>query len=302
MTIYSQISENKIKTWVTMAGFILVFSTFFYLIGKLYSYNPVGYFVLGLMITSITTGFSYFFSDKIVLWSVGATPANNKEHFDFYTVTQNLAIASGLPMPKLYVINDNSMNAFATGRDPKNAVICATAGLLNRLERSEIEAVISHELSHIKNYDVLLSTIVAVLVGSLAMVADLIRRNLWFSGFRKRDNDRSSQNPITLIFFLIAIIITPLIATLIQLAISRKREYLADASGALMTRHPMALATALDKISNDNYHLKTANSSTAHLFISNPLTNEKDQEPLWLVSLFSTHPPVAERIKVLKSM
>lgn len=297
MTLYSQVSSNKTKSFLIFALFIALISGFFYLVGLYYD-NGTGYFVAGLLFSSISSVVSYFFSDKIVLLSVKAHPADKKTYFDFYTVAENLAIADGLPMPKLYVIDDPAPNAFATGRDPKHAVVCATSGLLSMLERSELEGVIAHELSHVKNYDMLVMTVVSVLVGTVSLVADWIMRSLWWNN---RDDDRDrGRSPIVLVLLILALVLAPLAATIIQLAISRKREFLADASGALLTRYPEGLARALEKISGYPRSMALATTATAHLFISNPF--KKDQKGSWLTNLFSTHPPVEERIKILRSL
>lgn len=302
MTVYSQISSNKNRTFIILFLFILIISGFFYLIGQ-YFQSPGAYFTIGLTISLLSGIGSYFYSDKIVLFTVGARPADKKEYFDFYTVTENLAIAAGLPMPKLYVINDLAPNAFATGRDPKHAVVCATIGLLKMMERNELEGVIGHELSHVKNYDILLASIVSVLVGTVALVSDGIMRNLWWGGFSKRDDEeRENRNPLLFFLLIIALILAPLIAALIQLAISRRREFLADASGVLITRYPKGLAAALEKIADYPYPMRSATTSTAHLFINNPFRSKGKKTSSWLVSLFSTHPPVEERIKILRNM
>lgn len=259
--------------------------------------NPEGYLLIGFLISILSSFGSYFWSDKIVLLTTRAKPAEKKEYFDFYTVAENVSIASGLPMPKLYVIEDESPNAFATGRNPKHAGVAATTGLLNKLERAELEGVIAHEFSHIKNFDILLASIVAVLVGTLVLVTDLIMRGWWYG---IDDSDRKSLGPLLLVVFILSLILTPIVATLIQLAISRKREYLADASGALITRHPDALAAALAKISSDPRPLRHASGASAHLFITNPF--KKKGLKSRAASLFSTHPPVEERIKILKAM
>lgn len=297
MTIYSEITKNKVKSYLILFVFIFLVSGFFYLIGQYYG-SSENYLVLGLLFSSLSGVGSYFYSDKIVLFTTGAKPADRKEHFNFYTSAENLAIAGGLPMPKLYVIDDPAPNAFATGRDPKHAVICATTGLLEKLERSELEGVISHELSHIKNYDILLSSVVAVLVGTVALVSDWIMRSFWWGG--RKNNSREGRNPIVFIFFIIALIIAPISATIIQLAVSRKREFLADADGALLTRYPEGLARALQKMSADPLPLRSVSPATAHIFISNPL--KKRQGGSWFNSLFSTHPPIKDRIKILRNM
>lgn len=298
MTIYSQISQNKLRTALLLLIFIAFFSFVFFVLGQTYG-DPQSYLILGLLISLFSGVGSYFYSDKIVLFMTGAKPADKKKYFDFYTVTENLAIASGLPMPKVYVIDDPSPNAFATGRNTKNAVICATTGLLSKLERAEIEGVIAHELAHIKNYDILLSSLVSVLVGTLVFVTDWIARSWWWGGLKRDDNDRQA-GPFFAILFILTIIITPVIATLIQLAISRKREYLADASGVLITRHPDGLIRALEKIASDPQPLRKVSGATAHLFIANPLKGKKIAS--WAAGLFSTHPPIEERIKILREM
>lgn len=299
MTVYDQISANKTRTYVIIVLFIFIISGFFYLIGKYFD-SPITYFVIGFTFSILSSLGSYFYSDRIVLFTTGAKPADKKRYFDYYTVTENLSIAAGIPMPKIYVINDPAPNAFATGRDPKHAVVAATTGLLEIMDRAELEGVIAHELSHVGNYDILVSSIIAVLVGTVALVSDWIMRSLWWGGLR-RDKDDERRNPLMLIFMIVVLIITPIIATLIQLAVSRKREFLADASGALLTRYPQGLATALEKISQDSHVLKTATTSTAHLFIADPFAKKKKLSS-WFMTLFSTHPPVEERIRILRSM
>jgi heat shock protein HtpX len=295
---YSQITYNKRRTFLILALFIALFSGFFYLIGY-YTQSANQFLVFGLIFSLISSFISYFYSDKIVLFTVGARPADKKKYFDFYTVTENLTLAAGLPMPKLYVIDDPSPNAFATGRNPKNAVICVTTGLLKILDRSDLEGVIAHELSHIKNYDILLASIVSVLVGTIALVSDWFWRGFWWQR-NFDDEDRKNVNPLFFILFILALILAPLIATLIQLAISRRREFLADASAVLLTRNPKGLIDALKKISA--YHLPTrhATLNTAHLFIVNPFSSKKLSS--WLTNLFNTHPPIEERIKMLEKM
>ena len=297
MTVYNQISENKLKTFFIMFLFILIFSSFFFLLGKYFD-SPWGYFFLGFFISLASSVGSYFYSDKLVLLTTGAQPADKRTYFNFYTVTENLALVSGLPMPKLYVINDPSPNAFATGRDPKHALVCATTGLLQIMDRTELEGVIAHELSHVKNYDILLASIVAVLVGTLALISDWVIRSMWWNR-GSRNNERNNFNPIFIVLFIVALILTPIIATIIQLAISRKREYLADASGVLLTRYPEGLVRALEKLNNSPLLLRRVASSTAHLFIDNPF---KKKNASWFVNLFSTHPAIEERIRILKNL
>jgi heat shock protein HtpX len=295
MNVYNQIATNKRRTYLILFIFVLIFSGFFYLIGQFFE-SPNTYLVIGL-IFSVVSGFvSYFYSDKIILLTVGAMPAEKKRYFDLYTVTENLCLATGMPMPKLYVINDPAPNAFATGRNPKNAVVCVTSGLLQILDRSDLEGVIAHELSHIKNYDILLASIVATLVGTISLVADWILRSMWWN---RRDNERRDIAPAFYILFVLALILVPLIATLIQLAISRRREYLADASAVLITRNKMGLISALQKISQTPMQLSHATTGTAHLFIVNPFSSTREWMGSWLQKLFSTHPPIEERIKAL---
>src|SRR3989338_1071372 len=296
MTIYSQVNGNKLKSLFLVLFFIAFFSFVFFIIGKAVG-NSSLYFTIGLVFSLASGIGSYFFSDKLVLASTGAKPANKKEHFNFYTVAENVSIASGLPMPRLYVIDDPSPNAFATGRDPKHAVVAATTGLLNKLNRTELEGVIAHEFSHIKNYDILVSSLVAVLAGTLVFVVDWVMRGLWWGGL---DDDNRNMNPLIFVFLILTLIISPIIATLIQLAISRKREYLADASGALITRNPDSLADALLKIASDPQPLRRASGGTAHLFIESPFKKKKARS--FFSSLFSTHPPTDERVRILHEM
>ncbi len=298
MSIYSQISQNKVKTYLIMSLFTIIFTGFFYIIGKYFGGGSGSFYaLLGFLISFVSSVYSYYNSDKLVLSTTHARPATKEEFFDFYTVTENLSIASGTPMPKLYVIDDPSPNAFATGRNPEHGVVCATTGLLHIMDRAELEGVIAHELSHIKNYDILVSTVTAVLVGTIALAADWIMRSLWWGG--GSDDDRP-RNPIMLVLLIAALIITPIVATLIQLAVSRRREFLADASGALLTRYPDGLASALEKIAAYPRGVSTATTSTAHLFISNPFKQRKVMS--WMTNLFSTHPPVEQRVAILRKM
>jgi heat shock protein HtpX len=298
MTIYSQISSNKTKTYLIMAIFIVITTGFFLLIGKLTGSSPGGYLVMGLLFSFFSSIGSYFYSDKIVLYTVKARPATKEEFFDLYTVTENIASVAGLPMPKLYVIDDPAPNAFATGRDPKHAVVAATTGLMEQLDRTELEGVIAHELSHVKNYDTLVMSVIAVLAGTIALISDWIMRSFWWGG---RDDDNKGSSALGFVLLIVVLIVSPIVATLIQLAVSRRREYLADASGALLTRYPEGLARALDKISSYPKPMRHATTSTAHLFISNPFKNRKSAMN-WVAGLFSTHPPAEDRIRILRHM
>ncbi|HLC94262.1 MAG TPA: M48 family metallopeptidase [Patescibacteria group bacterium] len=300
MSIYSQIARNKARTFFIIFFFVVFISFFFYLIGK-YVGDPTTFFILGLLFSFFSGVASYFYSDKMVLFMMGARPADRHKHFDFYTVAENLSIAAGLPKPRLYVIEDEALNAFATGRNPKHAVVAATTGILEKLERSELEGVIAHELSHIKNYDILLMSIVSILVGMVVYVSDWTMRSMWWGGMRRDSRSDRRSGALLFIIFLIFLILMPIVATLVQLALSRRREYLADASGALLTRNPDGLARALEKISTDPHILHTASNATAHLFIANPL-HKKSSAFSWISGLFSTHPPVTERIKLLREM
>lgn len=237
---------------------------------------------------------SYWFSDKVVLSMTHAKPATREEYFDLYTVTENLAITAGMPMPKLYVVTDPAPNAFATGRDEKHAVVAATTGLLAILNRTELEGVIAHELSHIKNRDILVMTVAVVLAGFVAILADMFLRMSYFGGGNRDDNGRAGA--IFAIVALVAAILAPIAAQLIKLAISRKREFLADASGALLTRYPEGLASALTKISSYGGPMQNASHATAHLFIANPFGAKAGQ---FINKLFATHPPVEERVQAL---
>ena len=300
MTIYNQISSNKLKTILMMGVFILLFVGVSVLLGRALGYG-MSFAGIMLIISGVMSFVSFYYSDKIVLSMTGARPAKREQYKDLFQSVENLSIASGLPMPKIYVIDDPSPNAFATGRDPKHAVVAATTGILNILSESELEGVIGHEMSHIKNYDIRLMGVVSILAGSIAIISDFFMRSLLWGG--GRDDNRSSGNALFLVLGVIAAILAPIAAMLIQFAVSRRREFLADASGALLTRHPEALARALEKISQDRHQMKTASNATAHLFIENPFKTDAGKKTRsFLAGLFSTHPSVEERIKILRSM
>lgn len=247
---------------------------------------------------------SYWFSDKIVLMMHRAQPVEMKSHPELYRVLENLAIAAGLPMPRFFLIQDPQPNAFATGRNAHHAVVCVTSGLLDITDRSELEGVLSHELSHIGNRDMLLSTVAVVLVGFISILSNMFMRSMMFGGMGHRDDDRGNAAGILMIVGIILSFLAPLFASLLQLAISRRREFQADTSGALLTRYPEGLASALEKISRFSRPLATANNATAHLFLQNPFGTDSNggRKTPWLVKIFSTHPPIEERIAALKGL
>lgn len=301
MNIYSTISANKWKTWLIIALFVAFLATVGFVFGKIQG-NAWGFTGIALIIAGISSIGSYYFSDKLVLASVDAEEIQEKDNPTLYHIVENLAIGDGLPTPRVYIMHSDAPNAFATGRDPKHAVVCVTKGLLTRLNKAELEGVLAHELSHVKNFDTRLMGIVAVLVGAVVIMANLFQNQLWWGGLR-RDRDSEDNGNIQLIFLAIGIlfaILSPIIATLIQLALSRKREYLADASGAYLTRYPEGLASALEKIAHYKEPMPQVSNSTAQLFIENPLKNTDFGG--WFANLFDTHPPIEERIRILRSM
>ncbi len=300
LNVYEQVDSNKKKSVLVMVLFTLFIVGAAWVFGEASGYG-LSFVGWALVVSGIMSWGSYYYSDKIILTLSRARPADRKRDFQFYTVTENLAMAARLPKPKLYVIDDTAPNAFATGRDPRHAVICVTTGLLSKLDRTELEGVISHELSHVGNYDIRLMAIVSILVGLVTLLADwFLRSTFWGRG----RSDERDNNQIQAIFFAIGIVLallSPLIAQLIQLAISRRREFLADASGVKLTRFPDGLARALAKISADKEPLEAANKATAHLYIANPLKNTHGSIGMF-ANLFNTHPPVKERIDALKQM
>lgn len=295
-SLYTHQSQNIWKTWVLMTLFFVVVIAVGWALSYLYDTPEI--LLIAVVVSVVMNITSYWYSDKIALSVSRARPASREEFFDLYTVTENLAITAGLPMPRVYVINDPAPNAFATGRDPEHAAVAVTRGLLNRLNRTELEGVIAHELSHIGNRDILLSTVVVVLVGLLSLISDFfIRANMFGGGSR----ERGQAGGVIALIGVLLIILSPVIASLIRLAISRKREFLADASGALLTRYPEGLASALEKISSYDGGLKSATHATAHLFIANPFGGEKTKTS-FLTKIFMTHPPVEERVSALRDL
>lgn len=298
MTISSQIRSNITKTYLLMAVFIGLVIAIGYVLGYALGYGS-DFVWIATLFAVISSFSSYWWGDKLVLAMSGARPADRRKDFDFFTVAENLSIAAGIPKPKLYVIDDTAMNAFATGRDPEHAVVCATIGLLDQLERRELEGVIAHELSHVKNYDTRLLAVISVLAGTVVFLSDMFMRNLWWGGRRSRDDDNNSGGIILVIGIVLAIL-TPIFATLMQMALSRRREFLADASGADLTRYPEGLARALAKLTNDKEVLEAATNATAHLYITNPFKGKS--YGAWFANMFNTHPPIEERIKRLRAM
>jgi len=295
INIYEQVDRNKRRSMLVVIGFFVFVVLVGWALYYLFGFGPE-MVVLAFFFAIVSSFAGYWWGDRIVLTAVGARPASRMRDFKFYTVAENLSIATGLPKPKLYVINSPALNAFATGRDPDHAVICVTTGLLENLNRTELEGVIAHELSHIKDYDTRLMTIVSVLVGMVILLSDWLLRASFFGG-RKEDREKGG---LLALVGLLTILLSPIIARFIQLAISRRREFLADAQAVKITRFPEGLARALEKISKDSRPLKSASGATAHLFIANPFKGKKTFN--FFSNLFSTHPPVEERIKALREM
>lgn len=281
-----------------MGLFMVFITTIAYVYGKAVGYG-LSYVGIALIISGLISLGSYYYSDKLVLAMSKAKQIKKQDNPEFFRIVENLCIGVGLPMPRVYIIEDSAPNAFATGRDPKHAVVCATTGILQKLNKVELEGVVAHELSHIRNFDIRLMAIVAILVGIIALLADFFTRSLWYHGGSRDREERGGQGVFLLIGIILAIL-SPIIATLIQLAISRKRELLADASAALLTRYPEGLALALEKISKNKEPLEAANNATAHLYIVNPFKGKELSN--WFSGLFNTHPPIEERIRILRSM
>lgn len=310
MTFYDQIDANKRKSFAIMFVFVVFITLSVYLMARGLGFS-LSYVGIAFIVSGITSLISYYFSDQLILTLSGARPASRKQDFHFYTVTENLCLAAGIPRPKLYVIEDSAMNAFATGRDPKHAAVCATTGILKRLDRTELEGVIAHELSHIRNYDTRVMSIVVILVGMVALIADWFLRMSYWGGERRRRDNREGGQLQALLFVagLVLAFLSPIIAQLIQLAISRRREFLADASGVGLTKYPEGLARALEKLSQDREPLEAANKATAHLYIHSPFGADVPRSHFsgsqavgMFANLFSTHPPIAERIANLRRM
>lgn len=299
--MYEQITRNKWRSFFLVLFFLCLVFAISWAFGEVTGWGTQGLIIAAVIAVAMTFG-SYYASDKIVLAISRARPVKKEEYPYLYNVAEGLAIAAGLPKPRCYVIDDTAPNAFASGRNPENSVIVVTTGLLQKLNRTELEGVIAHEMSHIKNYDVLVQTLAVVMVGVVALLSDWTLRTFFWGGGRRRSRDRSSGGgnaaAVFLVVALVLAILSPIIAQLLRLAISRKREFLADASGALLTRYPPGLASALKKLSEDKEPLEAANKATAHLYIVNPLKDFKGK----VNKLFSTHPPIEERIAALEKM
>jgi len=298
-TLYTNVESNTRKTWLYITLFLVLIIGIGWLISY-YLQSPVILYID--VILSILMSFtSYWFSDKIVLAITKAKPIEKKDNPQLYRIVENLCITAGLPLPRIYILEEAQPNAFATGRDAKHAVVAVTRGLLEKLEKVELEGVIAHELSHIGNRDMLISTVIVVLVGIVVIMTDFFFRISFWGGIGGRSNRGGGQARLIMILVALALaILAPIFAQLIKLAISRKREFLADASGALLTRYPEGLARALEKIAVDPNSLRVANNSTAHLFIASPFRGKQSKS--WFIKLFLTHPPVEDRIKALKEM
>ncbi len=292
--MYSQIDSNKRQSVLLMMIFIIVIIGLGYVFDMASGSGNYGGVFLAILLSFGMTTLSYFQGDKIALWTSGAKAITKEENAYVYRLVENLAITNGTPTPKIYIIEDSAINAFATGRKPELSSIAVTRGAIEKLTNEELEGVLAHELSHVKNYDIRFMTLVAVLVGSISILSNIFLRSRWLP---RKSNDR--DNNIGAIFMIIGVvlaILSPIIAELIKLAISRRREYLADASGALLTRYPEGLAKALEKIAAENQPMKNANQATAHMFLANPFSGRK------ISNLFATHPPIQNRIDKLRQM
>ena len=292
MNLYTQQDKNIRRTWALMVIFLVAVIG----IGWVFSqaFGDPSFVYIAVAFSLFMNFFSFWYSDKIVLKISGAKPIKREEHLDLVRIVENLCITAGLKMPKLYIVNDPAPNAFATGRNQEHAAVAVTSGLLDVLNKNEMEGVIAHELSHISNRDILLSTIVVILVGFVALLSDFFLRFTLFGGGRSRDRDGDGRvQMIMMLAGIVLAILAPIAVTLIQLAISRKREFLADASGSLLTRYPEGLASALEKISNYKMPMRRYNKATAHLYISSPKSSR-------IAGWFATHPPIEERLCALR--
>jgi heat shock protein HtpX len=292
-SLYTRQSHNIFRTWLLMGSFLIGVIALGFLASQYFGDPAILYVAVGFSI--LTNIFAYWFSDKVAIASAGAQPADEAEYRELHRIIENLAITAGLPKPRVYIINDPAPNAFATGRDPKHAAVAVTTGLLGMMNRTELEGVLAHELSHVGNRDILVMTVAVVLVGFISILADMFMRVSMFGGGDNRD-----RGPLVAIAAIIAMILAPIAAQLIQLAISRRREYLADISGALLTRYPEGLASALAKIGSYAEPMQRASSATAHLFIANPFGAAEAGK--FVAGLFATHPAIESRIAILRDL
>lgn len=297
-SLYTHQSRNIRKTWALFTAFFIVVIALGWVFAQVYGSIAILYVAVGFSV--IMSFISYWSSDKIVLALTNAKPVTRESAPELYRIVENLALTAGLPVPKVYLVPEKAANAFATGRNPEHAVVVVTEGLLELLDRSELEGVIAHELSHIGNRDILVSTVAVVLVGFVSLLADLFLRSMFWGGGRR--DDRGSAGAVLVLIGIILAVLSPIVATLMQLAISRKREFLADASGALLTRYPEGLARALEKIASDARPLQSATNTTAHLWIEDPYRGRSGKRAPLFHRLFQTHPPVEDRIKALRGL
>jgi heat shock protein HtpX len=288
--MYSEIAGNKRRTWLIIALFGVIIGLLGWLVGKIYG-TPM-FFYAALIGGGVYALIQYFAAGKLAVATNGAHEVTKKEEPRLYRTVENLSIATGMPMPKVYIMEDMALNAFATGRDPNHAIVCATRGLLEAMDDNELEAVLAHEMGHVKNYDIRVMMIVFALVSAIGLIADVLMHMFWFRG----DDDDSSPNPVFFIIGIVAAIVAPFVAMLVQLAVSRRREFLADSTGALITRYPEGLISALEKIRDNGSVTQRPNSATAHMFFANPLKGAA------IAKLFSTHPPIEDRIARLREM
>lgn len=298
VNVYEAVDSNKRKSLVVVVFFTTFIFVAAYIIAKAMGFGP-GFIGVALIFSGLMSFASYYWSDKIILSLSKAHKVDQRSERRLYEVVQNLSIAAGLPMPRIYVVEDPSPNAFATGRDPEHAAVCVTRGLMERLDRTELEGVIGHELSHVGNYDTRLLAVVTILVGMVALLGDWFLNTIWWGG-RRSDEDEGSSGTLFFVLAMLVAVLSPILAQLIQLAVSRRRELLADASSAKLTRQPGGLISALEKISSDPHQLTSANRATASLYIVNPLKGH--QVVGWLAHLWDTHPPIEDRIRALRAM
>jgi heat shock protein HtpX len=297
VSLYTYKEKNIRKTWFLFTAFLIFVIGVGWVFSEAYGNSGILYFAV--IFSIFTSLISYWYSDKIVLSMARAQPVDLKSNPELYRIIENLSITAGLPMPKIYIVPEQALNAFATGRNPEHSVIAVTQGLLETLNRTELEGVLAHEMSHIGNRDMLLSTVAVILVGFISLLSDMFRHSMFWGGMGRRDN-REGNGGIWVLIGLAVSILAPISALLMQLAISRRREFLADTSGALLTRYPEGLASALEKIGRDITPMRVANDTTSHLWIDDPFTGRPRQS--WLHTLFMTHPPIEERIKALRGM